>query len=461
MGASNGPGKLVLWQVFRERRDISGQMDVCIVGTGYVGLVTGACLAEMGNSVICCDHDQTRIDELKAGRLPFFEPGLEEVVDSNVLEGRLTFSTDVQDAVRRSTICFIAVGTPTAPDGSADLSAVFSVASEIAQGMDGYRIIATKSTVPVGTGNQLAKLVGSLTTHPFSIVANPEFLKQGDAVNDFLKPDRVVIGTSDQRARDEMRELYSPFMRTGNRIVEMDVASAEMTKYAANAFLAVKISFINEMSQLCERVDADIDLVRAGIARDPRIGGHFLFPGVGFGGSCLPKDVRALLQTAAEAQSPMPLVASALEVNRQQLDFFWNKIINHFREPLRDKVFALWGLSFKPRTDDLREAPSLGIVTRLQAEGAKIQAFDPKAMDKAKQLLGDTLSTAPDAYEACRGADALIILTEWNEFRRPNFERLRSLLRAPVIFDGRNLYDRPMMAQRGFEYHSIGRSSGA
>jgi UDPglucose 6-dehydrogenase len=413
----------------------------------------------MGNTVVCCDRDTARIEGLKVGEIPFFEPGLEEVVESNVLEGRLTFSTDVAAAVQVSTICFIAVGTPTAGDGAADLSAVFAVAEQIASAMDGYRIIATKSTVPVGTAAKLSQLVGSLTEHPFSIVANPEFLKQGDAVNDFLKPDRVVVGTSDQRARDEMRELYSPFMRTGNRIVEMDVASAEMTKYAANAFLATKISFINEMSQLCEHVGADIDLVRAGIARDPRIGGHFLFPGVGFGGSCLPKDVRALLQTAGDAGCTMPLVQAALEVNSSQIDFFWSKISDHFQGDLQGKVLALWGLSFKPRTDDMREAPSLGIVSRLRQAGARVRGFDPKAMENARRLLGDDVEACADAYEVCRDADALIILTEWNEFRRPNFERLKGLLRAPVIFDGRNLYELPMMVQRDFIYHSVGRAS--
>jgi UDPglucose 6-dehydrogenase len=434
-------------------------MDICIIGTGYVGLVTGACLAEMGNTVICCDRDVARIEGLKAGVLPFFEPGLEEVVESNVQESRLHFSTDLAEAVRRSTICFIAVGTPTTGEGEADLSAVFEVAEQIARGMDGYRIIATKSTVPVGTGARLAQLVSSLTEHPFSIVANPEFLKQGDAVNDFLKPDRVVIGTSDQRARDEMRELYSPFMRTGNRIVEMDVASAEMTKYAANAFLATKISFINEMSQLCEKVGADIDLVRAGISRDPRIGGHFLFPGVGFGGSCLPKDVRALLRTARESDCELSVVRGALSANQQQREFFWRKLHDHYAGQLSGKVFALWGLSFKPRTDDMRDAPSLEIVERLLQAGATVRAFDPKAMENARRRFGKRLQLQSDAYEACQGADALVILTEWNEFRRPNFERLRGLLRQTVIFDGRNLYELPMMSQRGFTYHSIGRAS--
>lgn len=438
---------------------ISG-MNICVIGTGYVGLVTGACLAEMGNTVICCDRDIERVESLRAGKIPFFEPGLEEVVEASVLENRLSFSTDVADAVRQSLICFIAVGTPTgSEEGSADLSAVFAVAKEIAQAMDGYRIIATKSTVPVGTGAKLEALVKTLTDHPFSVVANPEFLKQGDAVNDFLKPDRVVIGTSDQRARDEMRELYSPFMRTGNRIVEMDVASAEMTKYAANAFLAIKISFINEMSQLCEAVGADIDLVRAGISRDPRIGGSFLFPGIGFGGSCLPKDVRALTRTAEEAGCNLPVVSASLQVNKKQIEFFWSKILERFEHDLKGKTFALWGLAFKPRTDDMREAPAIGIVERLIQAGAKVRAFDPKAMENAKRLLDGKVELVTDAYEVCEEADALVILTEWNEFRRPSFERLKNLLKEPLIFDGRNLYEGEAMARRGFSYHSIGRST--
>lgn len=432
-------------------------MKICIVGTGYVGLVTGACLAEMGNTVVCCDRDLERIEGLNRGEIPFFEPGLEEVVESNSQEGRLRFSTDVAEAVKESSICFIAVGTPAEEDGSADLSAVMSVAVEIAEAMDGYRIIATKSTVPVGTGAKLYDLVKKHTDHPFSIVANPEFLKQGDAVNDFLKPDRVVVGTADQRARDEMRELYSPFMRTGNRIVEMDIPSAEMTKYAANAFLATKISFINEMSQLCEKVGADIDLVRAGIARDPRIGSAFLFPGVGFGGSCLPKDVRALLQTASEADCSMPLTQAAADVNHSQIAFFWNKISEHFGGQVRGKTIALWGLSFKPRTDDLREAPSLRLIEKLHDAGARIQAFDPKAMKNAVRQIGDKFTPCQDVYQACEGADALVILTEWNEFRRPNFEKVKDCLKSPVIFDGRNLYETTMMAQRGFRYHSVGR----
>lgn len=432
-------------------------MNVCVVGTGYVGLVTGACLAEMGNSVICCDRDDQTIALLKAGEMPFFEPGLEEIVSANVAENRLCFTTDLSWAVKESLILFIAVGTPTLNDGSADLSAVFSVVQAIALAMDGYRIIVTKSTVPVGTGAKLQAMLEKHSNHPFSIVANPEFLKQGDAVNDFLKPDRVVIGTTDQRARDEMRELYSPFMRTGNRIVEMDVASAEMTKYAANAFLAVKISFINEISRLCEAVGANVDLVRSGVSRDERIGAHFLFPGVGFGGSCLPKDVRALEVTAQLAECQLSIVSSALKANKRQLEFFWDKVKDHFASGLRGKTIALWGLSFKPRTDDMREAPSLGLIKLLTEAGAVVHAYDPKALEKAKSILNAEVELISDAYQACRGADALIILTEWNEFRRPNFERIKEMLQEPVIFDGRNLFELKMMARRGFTYYSIGR----
>ncbi len=432
-------------------------MQVCIIGTGYVGLVSGACLAEMGNDVICVDRDTRRIEELEKGILPFFEPGLEEIVECNYREGRLTFSTDLADAVSRSLICFIAVGTPAGSDGSADLSAVYKVAEGIAEAMDGYRIISTKSTVPVGTGARLAELVSAKTEHEFSIVSNPEFLKQGGAVNDFLKPDRVVIGASDQKAHDLMRELYSPFLRTGNPIIFMDVPSAEMTKYVANAFLATKISFINEISRLCERVGASVDHVRAGISKDTRIGSHFLFPGVGFGGSCLPKDIRALVQTAEEFGCELPIVDAARRVNLSQREFFVNKIRNHYGGQLKDLTFALWGLSFKPRTDDMREAPSLTLVRILTEAGAKIQAFDPQASENARSLIGDRIKICERGYHACEGADALVILTEWNEFRRPNFEKVKEALKEPVIFDGRNLYDTDMMARRGFLYYSVGR----
>lgn len=432
-------------------------MQVCIIGTGYVGLVSGACLAEMGNDVICVDRDVRRIEELEKGVLPFFEPGLEEIVECNHREGRLTFTTDLAGAVKDSLICFIAVGTPAGPDGSADLSAVFKVAEGIAEAMDGYRIISTKSTVPVGTGAKLAELVSQKTDHEFAIVSNPEFLKQGGAVNDFLKPDRVVVGASDQKAHDIMRELYSPFLRTGNPIIFMDIASAEMTKYVANAFLATKISFINEISRLCEKVGASVDQVRAGICKDSRIGSHFLFPGVGFGGSCLPKDIRALVQTAEEHGCELPVVDAARKVNLSQREFFVNKIRAHYAGHLEGLTFALWGLSFKPRTDDMREAPSLTLVKNLSEAGAKIHAFDPQAANKARALIGDKITLFERGYQACEGADALVILTEWNEFRRPNFERVKDLLREPVIFDGRNLYDTDMMARRGFVYYSVGR----
>ncbi len=390
--------------------------------------------------------------------MPFYEPGLEEIVESNVREGRLSFTGDLKAAVKNSKICFIAVGTPADADGAADLSGVFAVAKEIAESMDGYRIIATKSTVPVGTGAKLTEVIAGATSHAFSVVSNPEFLKQGDAVNDFLKPDRVVIGTSDSRARDEMRDLYAPFMRTGNRVIEMDVPSAEMTKYAANAFLAVKISFINEIGRLCEAVGADVDQVRTGISRDPRIGGSFLFPGVGFGGSCLPKDVRALLRTAKQARCDMPVVESAWDGNRKQFEFYWNKIVSCFGEDLTGRIFSVWGLAFKPRTDDLREAPALRLIDGLLERGGEVRAFDPKAMDNFRRLYGSSVTLCSDSYEACKGSDALLIMTEWNEFRRPSFERVRTELRAPLIIDGRNLFEPKVMAERGFQYHSVGRA---
>ncbi len=432
-------------------------MKVCMIGTGYVGLVSGACLAEMGNDVICVDKNQGRIAALLKGEIPFFEPGLEEIVESNSREGRLEFSTDLAEAVRQATICFIAVGTPGQPDGSADLSAVFQVAQKVAQAMNGFRIIATKSTVPVGTAARIQALVSEQTEHPFSVVSNPEFLKQGSAVNDFLKPERVIVGADDSRAFDLMQELYAPFLRTGNPIISMDVASAEMTKYVANAFLATKISFINEMSRLCESVGADIELVRAGICTDSRIGRHFLFPGIGFGGSCLPKDVKALLRTGHEAGCDLPLIAAAREGNDRQKEFFISKILTHFSGGLQGKSVALWGLSFKPKTDDLREAPSLDVVQALTDAGAQIRAFDPQAMEKAAQLLPDTVTLCRSSYEACDGCEALVVLTEWNEFRRPDYERIKQRLNQPIIFDGRNLYSPERMAERGFHYHCVGR----
>jgi UDPglucose 6-dehydrogenase len=431
---------------------------VCIVGTGYVGLITGACLAEMGNRVLCVDRDGERIARLNRGVMPIYEPGLEEIVSANRAEGRLSFTTDLASAVRESLICFIAVGTPQGPDGSADLASVLAVAREIGESMESYRVVVVKSTVPVGTCARIKTILQETTREAFSVVSNPEFLKQGDAVNDFLKPERVVIGTDDARSQEVMRGLYAPFMRTGNPIIALDIVSAEMTKYVANAaFLATKISFMNEMATLCEQVGADIDQVRTGICSDSRIGHRFLFPGVGYGGSCLPKDVRALLHTASEHDCECPIIGAVDQVNQRQKARFVARLLHHLGQDLVDKTVALWGLSFKPRTDDLREAPSVQVVEALHARGARIQAYDPRAMDSARRLLGDKLELYDDAYSPLRGAHALVIMTEWNEFRRPSFERMARLMRDPVIFDGRNLYELERMAQRGFRYYCVGR----
>jgi UDPglucose 6-dehydrogenase len=432
-------------------------VKVCVVGTGYVGLVAGTCLAEMGNDVICVDNNAAKVETLRKGEVPIYEPGLEELIRSNTKEGRLSFTTDLDAAVKQSLICIIAVGTPELADGSADLTAVFNVARQIAKAMDGYRVIVTKSTVPVGTADQIRAIVADTTQHEFAIVSNPEFLKQGAAVDDFLKPDRVVIGADNQRAFDIMRELYSPFLRTGNPIINMDIKSAEMTKYAANAFLATKISFINEMSSLCEKVGADVAMVRIGISTDNRIGSQFLFPGLGYGGSCFPKDVKALIKTGQENGHPMNILEAVDTKNDQQRVDFLDKINAYFEGDLQGKTFAVWGLAFKPRTDDLREAPSKTIIETLLAKGASVKAFDPKAMGVARQIFGDKITYCETSYEALEGVDALLLVTEWNEFRRPDFDKMSQLMKRPLIFDGRNQYELERMARRGFEYFCIGR----
>lgn len=435
-------------------------MKVCIIGTGYVGLVTGAGLAEMGNEVICVDLDAPKIKRLESGECPIYEPGLPELLASNTNEGRLKYTTDLKSAVQDAAICMIAVGTPQEADGSADLSAVFAVAKSIAKAMNGYKVVTLKSTVPVGTCQKVKEIIQSETQHPVSVVSNPEFLKQGDAVDDFLEPDRVIIGTesNDTRARDMMQELYSPFLRTANPIIFMSVKSAEMAKYTANAFLATKISFINEMAMLCEKLGADISEVRTGLASDSRIGPQFLFPGLGFGGSCFPKDIRALIQNGENLGVDLRLIKEVDAINKRQRSSFVEKIIDVAGPDLSNKTIAIWGLAFKPRTDDMREAPSIDIIQALQAAGAKIQTFDPKAMDTAKTLFGDSITYCKNAYEALEQADFLLLLTEWNEFRRPNFDRIKQLLKQPLIFDGRNQYDPERMAERGFTYVSIGRA---
>lgn len=434
-------------------------MNVGIVGTGYVGLVTGAGLAEMGNNVICVDLDEERIRSIKKGVIPFYEPGLPELVDTNLREARLTLTTDLKKAVRSSEILFLAVGTPSARDGTADLSAVYEVATSIGKYMTGPTLVATKSTVPVGTANEVKRLIEAETEHEVYVVANPEFLAQGSAVNDFLKPNRVIIGSDDDKALAIFKELYSPFLRTGNPIITMDLASAEMTKYVSNAFLAAKISFMNEMSRLCEKVGADVESVRVGISSDPRIGKKFMFPGVGYGGSCLPKDNRALLHMGRKHGAELPMVEAALKNNELQRKNFKEKLQELFPDGLKGKKVGLWGLSFKPQTDDTREAPSLKIVDWLVSEGAEVHGYDPQSVNRPFEKHGKSFKRVDHSYEACEDADVLAILTEWHEFRRPNFEKLLRLLKNPWIVDGRNLYEPDRMAQRGFVYLGMGRSS--
>lgn len=432
-------------------------MQITVIGTGYVGLVAGACLADMGNNVICIDNNIEKLKQLENGIIPIYEPGLEELVKSNVLEKRLEFSSDIDSAVKKSQVCFIAVGTPQGEDGSADLQYVFEVAKSIAKSMNGYKVIVNKSTVPVGTAQKVAELIAQNTTHPFDVVSNPEFLKQGNAVDDFLHPDRVVIGSNSEKATALMQEIYSPFFRTGNRVIVMDVKSAEMTKYASNSFLATKISFMNEIANLCEKVGADAEMVRVGMSTDSRIGNKFLFPGLGYGGSCFPKDVKALIKTGAEFGAEMNIIKAADDVNKAQRQLFIEKIKKYFASDLSGKTIALWGLAFKPKTNDMREAPAITIINALLEAGANIQAFDPKAMESAKFIFGDKIKYCQNSYEALENADCLLLLTEWNEFRRPDFDKIKTLLKKPVIFDGRNQYDSKRLKEKGFEYICIGK----
>jgi len=433
-------------------------MKLCVVGTGYVGLVAGTCFAESGNDVVCVDNVAAKIEKLRQGVVPIYEPGLEELIRRNVAEGRLTFSTDLADAVKRSLVCFIAVGTPSGDDGSADLSAVWAVAREIGRTMDGYRVVVTKSTVPVGTAAKVRQAIASQTKHEFDVVSNPEFMKEGAAIEDFMKPDRVVIGATSARAIDVMRELYEPFVRTGSPILTMDNASAEMTKYAANALLATRISFMNEIANLCERVSADVDHVRRGIGYDRRIGHHFLFPGVGYGGSCFPKDVKAVIHTARDNGMDFPLLNAVEAVNEAQKQRLVSKVVQEFGDRLAGRHFAVWGLAFKPKTDDMREAPSITIVEGLLARGATVAVHDPEALAEARKQFGERVTYCRVNYDCLKDADALLIVTEWNEFRRPDFARMKALLRRPLIFDGRNLYEPEQMREHGFTYHPIGRS---
>ncbi|MCU0249060.1 MAG: UDP-glucose/GDP-mannose dehydrogenase family protein [Vicinamibacterales bacterium] len=431
-------------------------MKLAVVGTGYVGLVAGACLAETGNDVICVDKDAAKVRVLRKGRMPIFEPGLEELVRRNVAEKRLSFTTQLPRAVRASSVIFIAVGTPQGEDGAADLQHVLGVAREIAQAMNGFKVIVDKSTVPVGTAQKVREIVRRETTHPFSVVSNPEFLKQGAAVDDFLKPDRVVIGAEDEKGGDIMRQLYAPFTRTGAPIMVMDTASAELCKYAANALLATRISFMNEMANVCELVGADVDEVRRAVGSDRRIGPSFLFPGVGYGGSCFPKDVKAIVKFAGDKGYQFEILKAVERVNHRQKSVLAARMEQHFGS-LGGRTIAVWGLAFKPRTDDMREAPAIVLIERLLAAGARVQAFDPAAMPVAKRLFGSSVSFAPRSYAALDGADALAVLTEWNEFREPDFAKMRKLMKSPIVFDGRNIYSRELMRANGFTYYSIGR----
>ena len=431
-------------------------MKIAVIGTGYVGLVAGACFAESGNDVVCVDKDDAKVRTLRAGRLPIYEPGLEELVRRNRQENRLTFTTTLPKAVRGASIIFIAVGTPQGDEGSADLQHVLEVAREVARAMNGYKVIVDKSTVPVGTAVKVREVIRRETTHPFSVVSNPEFLKQGAAIDDFMKPDRVVIGAEDPRAREIMQELYAPFTRTGAPIMMMDCASAELSKYAANAMLATRISFMNEVANVCEAVGADVDEVRRAVGSDKRIGSSFLFPGVGYGGSCFPKDVKAMIHFAGEKDYEFKILKAVEVVNTAQKTRLATKMRAHFGT-LKGKTVAIWGLAFKPRTDDMREAPSIPLIKALLAEGVTVQAYDPEATKVAKGIFGSKVTFATKNYDALKGADCLAIVTEWSEFRRPDFEKMRKLMRSPVIFDGRNLFTPEQMKQSGFTYYSIGR----
>jgi UDPglucose 6-dehydrogenase len=439
-------------------------MKIIVIGSGYVGLVSGTCFAEMGNQVTCIDIDKIKIDGLKKGIIPIYEPGLKDLVLSNLKKGSLSFNTNIEESLKESEVVFIAVGTPMGDDGSADLKFVLSVAKAIGRKMDNDIIVVEKSTVPVGTSDKVSDVIreelnNRKSSLKFHVVSNPEFLKEGNAINDFMKPDRVVIGANNDDAMIKMKELYSPFFRTNERFIAMDIRSAEMTKYAANAMLATKISFMNEMSNICERVGADINKVRNGIGSDKRIGYSFIYPGCGYGGSCFPKDVNALIKTAQEHNYNTELIKSVEAVNKRQKMVIVDKIIQHFGEDLSSFSFALWGLSFKPETDDMRDAPSLVVVNELIQRGAKIIAYDPKAMGEAKNYYFyslEKISYVENKYLALNNSDALILLTEWKEFRSPNFKEIKRKLRKPIIFDGRNQYTSLDLKERGFEYYQIG-----
>lgn len=436
-------------------------MNIAVVGTGYVGLVSGTCFAETGNQVVCVDINKEKVEQLRNGELPIFEPQLDQFFERNTKAGRLTFTTDLAEAVKSSDIIFLALPTPSGEDGSADLKYVLGVAADLSKLIDHYTVVVDKSTVPVGTAEQVTQVLldGGLSKDLFEVVSNPEFLREGVAVEDFMKPDRVVIGAEDQRARDMMKQLYSPFVRQGNPILFMDVRSAEMTKYAANSYLAARISFMNEVANLCELAGADVDSVRLGMGSDSRIGKRFLFPGVGYGGSCFPKDVKALVHTAEEHDYDFAILKSVISVNAEQRIRFANRILEHFDGDIAGKTFAVWGLAFKPDTDDVREAPSIDIIQMLLDKGGKVKAFDPEAMSNVQSVLSDSIQYSESMYDAIEDADALVIVTEWRAFRNPNFEIIRNKLKSPLIFDGRNVFDLGQAKSNGIEYISIGRQT--
>ena len=436
-------------------------MKITVIGTGYVGLVTGTCFAEVGVDVTCVDIDKTKIENLKKGVLPIYEPGLEELVLRNSSKGRLHFSTSLKDSIAESEVAFIAVGTPPGEDGSADLKYVLAVAAEIGEHMTNTMVVVTKSTVPVGTAKKVTAAVKEQLTKrksdlEFFVSSNPEFLKEGAAIEDFMKPDRIVVGNDNTKAEDIMKRLYKPFLMNGHPIIFMDIPSAEMTKYAANAMLATKISFMNDVANLCEIMGADVNMVRKGIGTDTRIGPKFIYPGVGYGGSCFPKDVKALIKTAKENNYNMRILNAVEEVNELQKEVLFNKVRTHFNNNLKGKTFALWGLSFKPKTDDMREAPSLVIIEKLLKAGASVVAYDPVAQHEAQKILGDTISYSTNMYDVLNNTDALLIVTEWPEFRVPDFEDIAKRLTSKVIFDGRNVFDSTDMKNLGFEYYCIG-----
>jgi len=432
-------------------------MKIAVIGTGYVGLVTGTCFAETGNKVVCVDIDQAKVDKLSAGQITIYEPGLEKLFLRNIKEERLRFTINLASVVDEVEMVFLALPTPPGADGAADLKYVLGVADELGKLLTTYKVVVNKSTVPVGTADKVRTAIAKNYQGDFDVVSNPEFLREGVAVDDFMKPDRVVIGTSSERARNLMSELYAPFVRQGNPILFMDERSSELTKYAANSFLAMKISFMNEIAQLCERMGADVDMVRRGIGSDERIGKRFLFSGIGYGGSCFPKDVQALIQSSDAIDYDFKILKAVERVNSNQKIHLVQKIKEHYRGDLKGKCFALWGLAFKPNTDDIRKAPALSIIEALLKEGATVCAYDPEAMPNVKQLLGDSINYATSQYNALEGADALLVATEWSEFRTPDFERISTLLPSKLIFDGRNLFEVAKMKQLGYQYISIGR----